>query len=158
MAQIDVVVSGFLLTKAPLKGTQDAQIPAPVAARHLYSREPPIPSNTGTKESTSKSVQQVTEKDFEVFYHSNAPRISQTQPQANMGFEERTPNLLALLTAYTGGATQTATVTHRPLNPVTAHTLFLADATEKKRKRGHEDKVTEVVEEGEIADPPVKEA
>ena len=57
MALIDVVVSGFLLTKPPPVGTQDALLPTLFAARLLYSQEPPIPLDDEAKEPTPDPVQ-----------------------------------------------------------------------------------------------------
>ena len=37
LALIDVAVPGFLLTKLPLARTQDAQLPAPLVTKLLYS-------------------------------------------------------------------------------------------------------------------------
>ena len=68
LALIDIAVPGFLLSKPPPAGTQDAQLPAPLAARLLYSQESSIPSNDEAKESTPKPIhQEVTKMDFEVF-------------------------------------------------------------------------------------------
>ncbi|KAL0009695.1 hypothetical protein SO802_004803 [Lithocarpus litseifolius] len=69
LALIDVAAPSFLLTKPPPMGTQDALLPAPFVARLLYSQEPPIPLDDEVKEPTPDPVQQeVTDKDFEVFY------------------------------------------------------------------------------------------
>ena len=76
LALIDVAVPGFLLTKPPPERTQDAQLPAPLAAKLIYSQEPTLPSDEEDKESTSESVQEVTDKDFEVFYRLDAPSTS----------------------------------------------------------------------------------
>ena len=37
LALINIVVPGFLLTKPPLEGTQDAQLPTPLVAKLIYS-------------------------------------------------------------------------------------------------------------------------
>jgi len=37
LALIDVAVLGFLLTEPPFEGTQDVQLPVPIATRLLYS-------------------------------------------------------------------------------------------------------------------------
>ena len=58
----------------------------------------------------SESVQEVTDKDIDVFYHPDAQSTSQAQASANMGFEEKTPNLLALLIAYTRGSSPAVAV------------------------------------------------
>lgn len=42
LALIDLVVPGFLLFEPSPEGIQDAQLPAPLAARLLYSHEPPL--------------------------------------------------------------------------------------------------------------------
>ena len=76
LALIDVAVVGFLLTNRPLAGTQDAQLLAPLASQLLYSQEPPIPSDKETKESTHKLVQDVIDKDFEVFYQQEDPNVA----------------------------------------------------------------------------------
>ena len=52
----------------------------------------------------SESIQEVTDKDFDVFYRPDAPSTSQAQASTNMGFEEKTPNLLVLLIAHTRGS------------------------------------------------------
>lgn len=54
LALIDVAVPRFLLSESPPEGTQDAQLPSPLAARLLYSHEPPIPSDDEAKEPTPK--------------------------------------------------------------------------------------------------------
>ena len=72
LALIDVAVPEFLLTKPPLKGTEDAQLPAPLVAKLLYSQEPSILSDEEVKESTLEPIhQEVTEKDFEIFYRKD---------------------------------------------------------------------------------------
>ena len=78
-----------------------------------------------------------------------------------MGFEEKTPDLLALLTAYTGGSTPAVVVVPRP--PILALTrASSADAINKKRKRAQGGKDNEGVKEGEVThssyQPPAKEA
>ena len=121
LALIDVAVPGFLLVEPPPVGTQDAQLLALLVARLLYSQEPCIPSNEETKEPTPEPTQEVTDKDFEVFYQQENPedalstfhhtlclaQVSINQERTNipkgMGFEEKTPDLPALLTAYVGG-------------------------------------------------------
>ena len=65
---IDVAVPGFLLTEPPPTGTQDAQLPAPLVTKLLYSQEPPIPLDNEVQEPILKPVQEVTNRDFEVFY------------------------------------------------------------------------------------------
>ena len=56
LALIDVAIPNFLLVEPPLAGTQDAQLPAPLAAKILYSLEPPIPSDEEAKDSTLELV------------------------------------------------------------------------------------------------------
>ena len=65
---IDVAVSGFLLTDPSSAGTQDAQLSALLVTKLLYSQEPLILSEDEAKESTIELVQEVINKDFEVFY------------------------------------------------------------------------------------------
>lgn len=77
MALIDIAVHGFLLTEPPLEKTQDAQLPAPLAVRLLYSQEPPIQLDAEAEELMSESVQEVTDKNFDVFYRPDAPSTSQ---------------------------------------------------------------------------------
>ena len=74
-----------------------------------------------------------------------------------MGFEEKTPDLLALLTAHVGGMSLAVVVTPCPPTPVAVHTSPV-EAIDKKRKRGRGGKGPEGVEEGEIVEPPAKEA
>lgn len=45
LALIDVVIPGFLLSAPPSEGTQEAQLPALLAAKLLYSQELQIPSD-----------------------------------------------------------------------------------------------------------------
>ena len=78
LALIDVAVLGFLLSEPSPVGTQDAYLPAPLAARILYSQELPIPSSNEAKESIPEPIhQEVTEKDFEVFYREDASAYHQ---------------------------------------------------------------------------------
>ena len=101
LALINVAVPGFLLTELPLEGTQDAQLPTPLTARLLYSQKPPIPFDSKEREPTLEPThQEVTEKDFEVFYYVDALSTSTAHSSAEMGFEEKTPDLLGLLTAH----------------------------------------------------------
>ena len=104
------------------------------------------------KEPTPELVQEVTDGDFEVFYRLEAPsashpppRLAQTtfsQEEAHaskgMGFEERTPNLMALLEAYTRSASPAIPVmpmVPRPPTLAPEHASS-SDATDKKIKRG----------------------
>lgn len=122
LALIDVAVPSFLLTDPPPVGTQDAQLSAPLITKLLYSQESPIPSDDEAKESTPEPIQEVTYKDFEVFYQQEDPEdlldpsqrrlppahVSTILEEANtlegMVLKEKTPDLLALLTAHAGGA------------------------------------------------------
>ena len=63
-----------------------------------------------------------------------------------MVLEEKTPNLLALLTAYAGGDSSVVLVVPQPPTPTSAQAAT-AEAAEKKRKKG---KVTKGSEEREI--------
>ena len=78
-----------------------------------------------------------------------------------MVFEERTLDLLALLTAHVGGASLAISVVPRPLTP-TLMRASSSDAAEKKRKKGQGGKGPEGTKEGEIThssqQPPAKEA
>ena len=127
----------FLLTKPPLEGTQDAQLPTPSATKLLYSQEhPPIPSNNEEREPILEPIyQEVTEKYFKVFYREDAPSTSTTHSLLEMDFEEKTSDLLALLTAHVRGFSPVIAVMPRPPTPATARTS-LAEATNKKRKHG----------------------
>lgn len=68
LALIDIAVPTFLLTDPPLARIQDAKLPAPLITKLFYSQEPPIPSNYKARKPTPKPIQEVTDKDFEVFY------------------------------------------------------------------------------------------
>ena len=70
LALIDVVVPGFL-TKPPPFGTQDAQLPTPLATKHLYSQKQPLPSDDEQEEPKTEPTQEVLDKDFEVFYQED---------------------------------------------------------------------------------------
>lgn len=70
LALIDVAVPGFL-TKPPPSSTQDTQLPAPLAAKLLYSQEQPIPSDDEQEESIPEPTQEDLDKDFEVFYQED---------------------------------------------------------------------------------------
>ena len=56
LALIDITVPNFLLVEPPLARTQDTQLLAPLAAKLLYSLEPPIPSDEEAKDSTLELV------------------------------------------------------------------------------------------------------
>ena len=76
--------------------------------------------------------QEVTKKDFKVFYREDAPNTSQVRT-SEMGFEEKTPNLLVSLTAYVGGSSVAVAAPPHPQMPATARTQPI-DATYRKRK------------------------
>lgn len=105
-------------------------------------KSPLIPSDNKAKESILEPApQEVTEKDFEVFYQqedtgdapSSSPQrlplaqVSSNQEAINvpegMGFEEKTPDLMALLNAHAGGNILIVAVVPRPLTPAATHTL-----------------------------------
>ena len=136
-------------------------MPAPLAVKLLYSQELTLPSDEEDKASTSESIQEVIDRDFEVFYRSDAPSTSQAQPLTIMGFEEKTLNLLALLTAHAGGSSLTVAVVTRPPTLAATHTST-TNTEDKKRKKAQGGKGAEGTEEGEIThtshQPPTKEA
>ena len=74
-----------------------------------------------------------------------------------MGFEEKTPDLLALLTAHAEGSSPAVAMTPHPPTLVAMHASH-AGATNKKRKWGQGSKGSEDAEEGEVSKPPTKEA
>lgn len=78
-----------------------------------------------------------------------------------MGFEEREPNLMALLNAYVGGNIPARAVVSRPPTLAITHTSF-AEVANKKRKIAQGSKGTESAEEGEVTESsrqlPSKEA
>ena len=57
LALIEIAVLGFLLTEPPPAGTQDAQLPTPLATKLLYSQELTIPSDEKAKEPTLEPIQ-----------------------------------------------------------------------------------------------------
>lgn len=165
MALINVVVPRFLLSKPLLEGTQDAQLPAPLAARLLYLHKPPIPSDDESKELKPKpTLQEVIDRDFEAFFQSESPeaaphtlrqRIPTAQVSTNqeaidipkgMGFKEREPNFMALLNIQTRGNIPAMAVVPQPPTSATTHTSS-AEAADKKRKRAQGGKGTEGAEE-----------
>lgn len=106
------------------------------------------------------------DKDFEVFYqedpedspaltclHLVVAQVSTSQEALNvteaMVLEEKTLDLLALLTAHAGGDSPMVPIVPRPPTPALAQIATL-EATKKKRKRG---KATKGTEEGEISQP-----
>ena len=129
LALIDMVVPGFLLTEPPLEGTQDAQLLASLVARLIYSQEPPNLLDNESEESMSESVQEVTDKDFDIFYRTDALNTSQTHTSVEMGFEEKTSDLLALLTAHTGGFSPAVVMV--PQSPTSIAMLMLGRRSEK---------------------------
>ena len=153
LALINVAIPSFLTIAPPPSRTQDAQSLALLVAKLLYSQKLPIPSDDDAKKRTPKATQKVTNKDFEVFYKQedpeNLPGLSQrrllpaqintNKEEANipkgMVLKEKTPNLLALLTAHVRGASQEILVVPRP--PTTAHAIASSsDTADKKRKKG----------------------
>ena len=129
MALIDVVVPSFLLTEPPLEGTQDAQLLASLVARLIYLQEPSNLLDNESEESTSESVQEVADKDFDVFYRTDALDTSQTHTLVEMGFEKKTSNLLTLLTAHAGGFSLAVVMVSQTPTPIT--TLMLGRRREK---------------------------
>lgn len=117
-------------------------------------------------------------KDFEVFYQLEDPKdalsisryplhiaqVSTSQEGVNipegMGFEEKTPDLLALLTAHAGGAFPAIPMVLWPPTPAPTRASS-SDAANKKRKKGQGGKGPMDTEEGEITrsshQPPAKE-
>lgn len=106
------------------------------------------------------------DKDFKVFYQEEtedlpppshlrlpAAPVSTSQETSNileaMVLEEKTPDLLALLTTHAGGNTPTVPMVPRPPAPAPTRAPS-SDAIEKKRKRG---KGSKGAEEGEITRP-----
>ena len=69
-----------------------------------------------------------------------------------MVLEEKTPDLLALLTTHPGGAFPTILVMPRPPTP-TPTIASSGDVADKKRKKGQGGKGYEDVEEGEVTRP-----
>ena len=64
-----------------------------------------------------------------------------------MGFEEKTPDLLAQLTAHAGGSSPAVAMTPHPPTPVAIHASHV-DAANKKRKWGQGSKGSEDAEKG----------
>jgi len=119
LALIDIAIPGFLTKPSP-SSTQDAQLLAPLVAKLLYSQEQPIPSEDKQEEQAPEPTQEDLDKDFEVFYqedpkdslapshcHLTTTQVSTSQEASNisvaMVLEEKTPDLLALLTTHDGG-------------------------------------------------------
>lgn len=119
-------------------------------------------------------TQEVTDKDFVIFYQQEDPedlpgpshrpllpaQISTSQEAANTlegVLEEKTLDLLALLTTHMGAA---ILVVPRLPTPAPTHASF-GDAANKKRKGSQRGKGSEGAEEGEITcpsqQPPTKE-
>ena len=77
-----------------------------------------------------------------------------------MGFKEKIPDLLALLTTHTRGASLAILVVPRPPTPAPTRASS-SDTVKKKRKKGQRGRGLEGVEEGEITrsshQPPAKE-
>ena len=128
---------------------------APLAAKLLYSHEQPLPSNNKREEEREEPISEPTQdidKDFEAFYradpkdslalahcHLVAAQVSKSQEATNvpeaMVLEEKTLDLLALLTAHAGGDTLMVPIVPRPPTPAPPHTPT-TNAHEKKRKGG----------------------
>ena len=70
LALIDVAVPRFLPMPPPF-GTQDAQQPASLTAKLLYSQRQPIPFDDKQEVLTPKPTQKDLDKDFEVFYQED---------------------------------------------------------------------------------------
>lgn len=130
LALIDVAIPRFL-TKSPPSGTQDAQLPAPLVAKLLYSHKQPLPSDDEQEWATPGPTQKDIDKDFEVFYRADfkdslapihcplvATQVSTSQEITNvpkaMVLQEKTLDLLALLTAYTRGDAPVVPIIPRP--------------------------------------------
>ena len=115
------------------------------------------------------------DKNFEVFYqedpedspalthrHLTTTQVSTSQEASNIPeeivLEEKTSDLLALLTAHAGGDSPSVPIVPWPPTPAPTHAAT-ADVTKKKRKRG---KTAKGSEEGKIPHPtqqsPTKEA
>ena len=165
LALIDIAIPGFLTKPSPF-GTQDAQLSAPLATKLLYSHEQPLPFNEEQEEPASEPTQEDIEKDFEVFYRADskdppvpihlrliAVQVSTSQEAASvpkaMVLEEKTPDLLALLTTHTKGNASMVPIIPRPPTLAPSHTSTV-DVLKKKRKRR---KQTGSFEEVEIPQP-----
>lgn len=74
LALIDVAVLGFL-THPPPSSTQDAQLPAPLAAKLLYSQEQPIPCDDEGEERAPTLSQEDLDRNFEVFYQKDPENL-----------------------------------------------------------------------------------
>lgn len=159
----------------PLSNTQDAQLLAPLVAKLLYSQEQPIPSNDDQEERAPEPTKEELDKDVKFFYQEDteellapthrrlpAASVSTSQEASNIPeaifLEEKTSDLLALLTAHVGANAPIVPVVPQPptLAPMCAPSC---DAPQKKRKRG---KGSEAPEEGKIIrstqQPPAKES
>lgn len=71
---IDAIVHDFLTTEPPPPRIQDTQLPTLLVTKLLYSEEQPIPSDNEEEERASEPTQEVTDKDFEVFYQQEDPK------------------------------------------------------------------------------------
>ena len=69
-----------------------------------------------------------------------------------MGFEEKTPHLLALLTTYAGGAFLVVPIMPQPPTPAPT-CVSSGDAVDKKRKKVQGGKGFKDFKEGEITRP-----
>lgn len=108
-------------------------MPAPLATKLLYSHEQPLPSKDEWEEPMVEPTREDIEKDFEVFYwadsedtlasahrHLVVAQVSTSQEVADVSeamlLEEKTLDLLALLTTYIGGNTLVVPIVPQPLN------------------------------------------
>ena len=76
----------------------------------------------------------MTNKDFKIFYRTDTLNTSQSHTSVDMGFEEKTPDLFALLITHVGGFAPVVAMVPRPPTPATTH-MSSADVGDKKRKR-----------------------
>lgn len=73
---MDVAVPGFLTVRPLSIGTQDVQLPTSLVTRILYFQEQPLLAEEEAKKSIPEPVQEVTDRDFEVFYRHDVPSTS----------------------------------------------------------------------------------
>lgn len=123
LALIDVAVLGFLTTAPSPSKTRDAQLPASFITKLLYSQEPPIPLKNEAEERTLEATQEVTDKDFEVYYRQEGLEDLFGPSQCRL--------LPTLLTAHVEGATLAIPVAPQPPIP-TPTRASSGDAADKK--------------------------